>query len=129
MHMFQPIAYGATCKHGKCYGGKPGSDYTVGSTAAEDIVFEFDIEAKNPDVPISATLAWIDPPAVRGARNKVVQDIQLEIAAPGGGIWKQQSFQQCNGVDHAFAPVENTQKVSVYAPRAKSVYTVRVRKN
>ena len=91
-------------------------------------MLEFDIEAKNPDVPVSATLAWIDPTSARGARNKVVQNIQLEIEAPGRGIWKQQSFKQCNGVDHAFAPVENTQKVTVQSPRRNTVYTVRVRK-
>jgi len=127
MHMFEQIAYGATCQHGKCYSGQPGGDHKS-STGAEDVVLQFDIEVKNPDVPVSATLVWIDPPAVRGARNKIVQDISLEIEAPGGGIWKQRSVKQCNGIDHAFAPVENTQKVTVLSPRAKSVYTVRVRK-
>lgn len=128
MHMIQGIAYGSSCKHGVCLGGKPGGDQKVGPSAGQDVVLEFDIEVKNPDVPVSATLAWIDPPSARGARNKVVQSIQLEIQAPGGGIWKQQSIKQCNGVDHAFAPVENTQKVIVQSPRKGTVYTVRVRK-
>jgi len=57
-----------------------------------------------------------------------VQNIELEIEAPGRGIWKQQSFKQCNGGEHAFAPVENTQKVTVQSPRKNTVYTVRVRK-
>jgi len=61
MHMFEQVAYGATCEHGKCYNGEPGGDYNVGPTAAEDIVLEFDIEVQNPDVPVSATLAWIIP--------------------------------------------------------------------
>jgi len=128
MHMFQGIAYASSCKHGACVGGKPGGNQQVGPSAAQDVVLEFDIEAKNSDVPVSATLAWIDPPSARGARNKVVQNIQLEIEVPGGGIWKQQSIKQCNGVDHAFAPVENTQKVTVRSPRKNTVYTVRVRK-
>lgn len=128
MHMFQGTAYASSCKHGACIGGKPGGDQQVGPSAAQDVVLEFDIEAKNPNVPVSATLAWIDPQSVRGAQNKVVQNIQLEIEAPGGGIWKQQSIKQCNGIDHAFAPVENTQKVIVQSPRQNTVYTVRVRK-
>merc|ERR1712019_34463 len=61
MHMVQGIAYASSCKHGACFGGKPGGDQKVGPSAAQDVVLEFDVEVKNPDVPVSATLAWIDP--------------------------------------------------------------------
>lgn len=111
---------------GSGYGQDPGRkllvhDVTTGLTTGQ--VQTYPISVASAGDPLTVTLVWTDPAGSSSASLALVNDLDLEVVAPGGTTYYP------NGIDRTTGSADrrnNTEQVRVTSPAA-GTWTVRVR--
>ncbi|MCC6574685.1 MAG: S8 family serine peptidase [Planctomycetes bacterium] len=63
-----------------------GGSYIVRGVARQDDSVEYDLNVSSSATPLKITLCWLDTPASPGAAVALVNDLDLELTDPSGGI-------------------------------------------
>jgi hypothetical protein len=78
--------------------------------------------------PLTITLAYTDVPGFPGALAALVNDLDLEVVAPGGTLYRGNQFDSGESIPNAATPdnLNNVEEVRLYTP-IPGDYTIRVR--
>lgn len=83
-------------------------DNEKGISTGESVTFKREVTRGG--APFKATLAWTDPAAAPGARGTLINDLDLEVIAPGGERYYGNDFSgrgardTCNNVEQVYIP-------------------------
>lgn len=90
-------------------------------------VFEKKILIASPDEPLKITLAYTDVPALPASLIALVNDLDLEVVAPNGIVYRGNQFLDGNSVPNApsFDRINNVEAVHLKVP-APGEYVIRV---
>lgn len=83
---------------------------------------EYSYTVKAGQGPMKATLAWVDPPAAIGAGRALVNNLDLEVQAPDGTLYRGNHFLALQGPDSS----NNIEQVCLPAPQP-GTYKIRVK--
>ncbi|HEY5912061.1 MAG TPA: S8 family serine peptidase [Verrucomicrobiae bacterium] len=102
------------------------TDQTVLLTNSQ--VFERHVLISGPDQPLRVTLAYTDVPGFPGAIPALVNDLDLEVVAPDGSVYRGNQFVDGESIPNAPAAdsINNVEGVNLSYPLPGD-YTVRVR--
>ncbi|HVV01188.1 MAG TPA: S8 family serine peptidase [Verrucomicrobiae bacterium] len=91
-------------------------------------VFERHLIVGSADEPLKVTLAYTDVPGFPGAARALVNDLDLEVVAPDGTLYRGNQFQDGESIPNAAASdaLNNVEGVFLSSPIAGQ-YTIRVR--
>ncbi len=95
--------------------------------------YSFSVNSSKSGEPLKVTLVWSDPPAVEGSAVQLVDDLDLELVAPDGTVYKGNQWNdQVSGDQKESQPnpsskdyINNVEQVYIKTPQA-GVYTLRV---
>jgi len=91
-------------------------------------IYERKIIITGSAAPFKATLAYTDVPGFPGALAALVNDLDLEVVAPDGRIYRGNQFDEGESIPNATAPdpINNVEAIHLAAP-LPGEYTIRVR--
>ena len=91
-------------------------------------VFETRIVVAGPDTPLKITLAYTDVPGLPAVIPSLVNDLDLEVVAPDGHVYRGNQFEAGESIPDPSGPdsINNVEGVHFYAP-VPGEYIVRVR--
>ncbi len=91
-------------------------------------VHERSVIVRTGNLPLKITLAYTDVPAMPGAAKALVNDLDLEIIAPDGAIYRGNQFQNGESIPNATAAdrINNIEGILILSPIAGE-YVVRAR--
>jgi hypothetical protein len=99
-------------------------DASVGLATGEVDAYSYDVESGEP---LEIVLAWSDYPGSTGGGIKLVNDLDLEVEAPGGTVYRGNVFSGGHSVAGGSADRRNTVEVVLLTNPQPGLYTVRVR--
>ena len=89
-------------------------------------VAEYPVNVTSSGEPLKITLAWIEPAGTAGAANPVVNNLDLEVVAPGGAMYRGNVFSGgVSATGGAADPRNNVEMVLVNNP-APGEWTIRI---
>lgn len=84
------------------------------------------LQVNDSGVPLTITLAWSDPPATAGAASAAVNDLDLEVVAPGGVTYLGNHFAAGESTAGGSADPANNVEMALRNSPPTGVWTVRV---
>ncbi len=113
--------------------GPPGGkiryfDQTDVTPLATGAIWSSDFVVASSGVPLKVSLVWTDPPAAGGSTSPLVNDLNLELTAPGGTIYRGNLFTGSWSTPDPGASADtanNVENIFVQAP-APGRWTIRV---
>jgi len=91
-------------------------------------IYERRVMVANPNEPLKVTLAYTDVPGFPGALPALVNDLDLEVVAPDGRIYRGNQFEEGDSIPNATGNdnINNVEGVHIFGP-TPGEYIIRVR--